>query len=55
MGIATGGGVEFNVGFLQISPEFRYTHWFNQPFQFPRIEKGQPELLLRIAMPLLRK
>jgi opacity protein-like surface antigen len=31
-GLVVGGGVEFNAWFLKISPEFRYTRWFNRAF-----------------------
>jgi hypothetical protein len=31
VGIVTGGGVEFGVGRLQLSPQVRYTHWGSTP------------------------
>jgi hypothetical protein len=30
-GIVTGGGVQFGVGRLRLSPEVRYTHWTSTP------------------------
>jgi hypothetical protein len=30
-GIVTGGGVQFGVGRLRLSPEVRYTHWTSAP------------------------
>jgi hypothetical protein len=29
-GLVVGGGLEINAWFLKISPEFRYTHWYNK-------------------------
>jgi hypothetical protein len=29
-GLVAGGGVQFSLGRLQVSPEVRYTHWNNQ-------------------------
>jgi hypothetical protein len=31
LGVVTGGGVQFGVGRLRVSPEVRYTHWTSTP------------------------
>jgi opacity protein-like surface antigen len=54
-GITSGGGVEFRIGWLQLSPEFRYTRWLNEPFHSPQTNEHQVDLLLRIAIPVLHK
>jgi hypothetical protein len=58
-GLTAGGGLEFNVRFLQVSPELRpelrYTRWFYEPFSYPRTNQHQIDLILRIGIPVFRK
>jgi hypothetical protein len=48
-GVVFGAGVEFTAGFIQLSPEVRYTRWLSRPFSAPLAEENQIEVLVRIA------
>ena len=54
IGAAFGGGVEFKLGWLRISPEFRYTRWGSENFHDPvnallRTNKNQGDFMLGLT------
>ena len=54
VGFTVGGGVEFKLGVLRISPEFRYTRWGSESFRDPaalllRSNRNQGDFLLGIT------
>ena len=50
-GLVLGVGFRYNLGLVKISPEFRYTRWDNQPFQFPNLTsaRNQSEFLVGLT------
>jgi hypothetical protein len=51
-GVVLGGGLEFGVAFLRLSPEVRWTRWLSRPFTTPPASENQIEVLVRIAVPI---
>jgi hypothetical protein len=51
-GVVIGGGLEFGVSFLRLSPEVRFTRWLSRPFSAPLASENQVEVLVRIAVPI---
>jgi len=54
IGFAFGGGIEFKLGYLRITPEFRYTRWGSENFHDPiaallRTNKNQGDFLLGLT------
>ena len=57
-GLIVGGGVEFKVRLVRVSPEFRYTRWSNKAFStygpygsYAESAQNQAEVLLGITWP----
>jgi hypothetical protein len=51
-GVVIGGGLEFGVAFLRLSPEVRFTRWLSRPFTAPPAGENQVEVLVRVAVPI---
>jgi opacity protein-like surface antigen len=54
VGAAFGGGIEFKVGWLRLTPEFRYTRWGSENFRDPiasllRTNKNQGDFMLGLT------
>ncbi|MCU1335469.1 MAG: hypothetical protein JWO19_1050 [Bryobacterales bacterium] len=54
VGFTFGGGVEVKLGFVRITPEFRYTRWGSENFQDPigsllRTNKNQGDFILGLT------
>ena len=54
IGAAFGGGIEFKVGWLRLTPEFRYTRWGSENFRDPvasllRTNKNQGDFMLGLT------
>ncbi len=54
IGAAFGAGVEFKIGWLRVSPEFRYTRWGSENFNDPvgtllRTNKNQGDFMLGLT------
>ena len=54
IGFVFGGGVEFKLGYVRITPEFRYTRWGSENFRDPvasllRTNKNQGDFILGLT------
>jgi hypothetical protein len=48
-GFVAGGGIDFHLLFLRISPEIRYTHWVDQQLAY-LTNQNQAEFLVGITV-----
>ena len=49
-GFVAGGGIDFHLLFLRISPEIRYTHWVDQQLGLHLTNQNQAEFLVGITV-----